>query len=140
MGSEGFAVKTLAITADLFRIDDVRRFLRDHLAPAALSEQDFFKIELAVVEICVNIIRYAYPKKRGSISLFLKEGRRRVIVEIRDSGVPFDPCSAPKPDIKKIIAAGRKGGLVIYLTLQLMDACSYRREGGQNVLVMTKKI
>jgi anti-sigma regulatory factor (Ser/Thr protein kinase) len=140
MGSKGCPVKTLTITADLSRIDDVRRFLRDHLAPAALSEQNFFKIELAVVEICVNIIRYAYPKERGSISLSLKEGRRRVIMEIRDSGVPFDPCAAPRPDVKEIIASGRKGGLGIYLTLRLMDECAYRREDGQNVLTMMKKI
>ena len=54
--------------------------------------------------------------------------------------MPFDPCAAPKPDIRKIIATGRKGGLGIYLTLRLMDDCAYRREDGQNVLTMTKKI
>jgi len=140
MGGRERAVKTVTIAAELSGIDDVRRFLREGLASSGVSEEDFFKIELAVVEICVNIIRYAYPKKRGSITLALKEGRRRVAVEIRDAGVPFDPCAAPKPDIKEIIATGRKGGLGIYLTLRLMDDCAYRREEGQNVLTMTKKI
>jgi anti-sigma regulatory factor (Ser/Thr protein kinase) len=140
MGPRERAVKTVTIAAELSGIEDVRRFLRDALEPVGVSEPDFFKIELAVVEICVNIIRYAYPKKRGSISLALKERRRRVAVEIRDSGVPFDPCAAPRPDVKEIIASGRKGGLGIYLTLRLMDECAYRREDGQNVLTMMKKI
>jgi serine/threonine-protein kinase RsbW len=140
MGVRRCPVKTLTLAADLSEIDNVRRFLHDHLDAAGVSEQDFFTIELAVVEICVNVIRYAYPKERGSITLSLKEGRRRVILEIRDSGVPFDPCAAPKPDVKEIIAAGQKGGLGIYLTLRLMDECEYRREAGQNVLTMTKKI
>jgi serine/threonine-protein kinase RsbW len=133
-------VDNLTIAAGLSEIDTVRRFLREGLRGAKVSEQDFFKIELAVVEIVVNVIRYAYPKEPGTISLSLAIVRRRVTLEIRDAGVPFDPCSAPKPDVKEIIAAGRKGGLGIYLTLRLMDACEYRREDGQNVLVMTKKI
>jgi anti-sigma regulatory factor (Ser/Thr protein kinase) len=133
-------VKTLTIAADLSEIDGVRRFLRDELQGAGISEQNFFKIELAVVEICINVIRYAYPRDRGVINLSLKEGRKRVAVEIRDSGIPFDPCAAPKPDVKEIVAAGRKGGLGIYLTLRLMDTCDYRREDGQNVLTMIKKI
>lgn len=133
-------MKTLTVAAELSEVDKIRRFLRETLAPGRLSEQDFFKVELAVVEMCVNIARYAYPRARGRISVTLRRTRRRVTVEIRDTGVPFDPCSAPKPDVKKIVAAGRRGGLGIYLTLRLMDACAYRREDGQNVLTMTKKI
>ena len=133
-------MKTLTIAADLSEIDGVRQFLRDELQGVAISEQNFFKIELAVVEICINVIRYAYPRERGSINLSLKEGRKRVVVEIRDSGIPFNPCAAPKPDVKEIVEAGRKGGLGIYLTLRLMDTCDYRREDGQNVLTMIKKI
>ena len=133
-------MKTLTIAADISEIDVVRQFLRDQLQGVSISEQNFFKIELAVVEICINVIRYAYPEERSSIVLSLKEGRKRVVVEIRDSGIPFNPCAAPKPDIKEIVAAGRKGGLGIYLTLRLMDTCDYRREDGRNVLTMIKKI
>jgi serine/threonine-protein kinase RsbW len=140
MGRRGFTVNTLTIAAGLSEIDAVRRFLREGLQGAKVSEQDFFKIELAVVEMVVNVVRYAYPKEPGTITLSLALVRRRVTIEIRDAGIPFDPCAAPKPDVQEIIAAGRKGGLGIYLTLRLMDVCEYRREDGQNVLVMTKKI
>jgi serine/threonine-protein kinase RsbW len=133
-------VNTLTLPAALSEIDEVRRFLREGLRPAKVSEQDFFKIELAVVEMVVNVVRYAYPRNPGAFTLSLAVVRRRVTIEIRDEGVPFNPCAAPKPDVKEIIAAGRQGGLGIYLTLRLMDACAYRREDGHNVLVMTKKI
>jgi serine/threonine-protein kinase RsbW len=133
-------VKTLSFAADLSEMDDVRRFLKDHLHAIDLSEEDFFKIELAVVEMCINIIRYAYPEEPGLISLSLGEGRERIVIELRDSGVPFDPCTAPKPDVKEIMAAGRKGGLGIYLTRKLMDSCDYRRKDGQNILTMIKKV
>ncbi len=130
----------LIIAADLSQVDRVRQFLKDSLAPLHLSEENVFKIELGLVEMVVNVVRYAFPAGGGEIAIDLRADRHRVIIEIRDSGVPFDPCLAPKPDINEVIAAGRKGGLGIYLTREIMDECSYRRDGGQNVLTLVKKI
>jgi serine/threonine-protein kinase RsbW len=133
-------VNHLSIAADLSELDRVRQFLKDTLADIEVSEENGFKIELALVEIVVNVIRYAYPNGDGQLSIEIRKDRHRVILEIRDSGVPFDPCLAPKPDINEVVAAGRKGGLGIYLTREIMDECAYRRDGGQNVLTLVKKI
>ena len=130
----------LGIPADLSELDRVRRFLKDSLADMDLSEENGFKIELALVEMVVNIIRYAYPGGGGELAIEIRKDRHRIIIEIRDSGIPFDPCQAPKPDINEVVAAGRKGGLGIYLTREIMDECAYRRDGGQNVLTLVKKI
>jgi serine/threonine-protein kinase RsbW len=133
-------VNHLGIPADLSELDRVRRFLKDSLADMNLSEENGFKVELALVEMVVNIIRYAYPGGGGELAIEIRKDRHRVIIEIRDSGIPFDPCQAPKPDINEVVAAGRKGGLGIYLTREIMDECAYRRDGGQNVLTLVKKI
>jgi len=130
----------IKIAADLAELETVRQFLKSSLAELDLSEENGFKIELALVEIVVNVIRYAYPGGGGEITIEIRKDHRRVHIEIRDSGVPFDPCQAPKPDINEVITAGRKGGLGIYLTREIMDECRYRREGGQNILTLVKKI
>ena len=130
----------LSIAADLSEIDGVRQFLKDSLADIDISEEDGFKIELALVEMVVNVIRYAYPDGGGVLAIEIRKDRNRVIIEIRDSGLPFDPCQAPKPDIDEVVAAGRKGGLGIFLTREIMDECLYRRDGGQNILTLVKKI
>lgn len=130
----------LSIAADLSEVDGVRQFLKDSLADIDLSEEDGFKIELALVEMVVNVIRYAYPNGGGALAIEIRKDRQRVIIEIRDSGLPFDPCRAPKPDIDEVVAAGRKGGLGIYLTREIMDECLYRRDGGQNILTLVKKL
>jgi anti-sigma regulatory factor (Ser/Thr protein kinase) len=132
-------VKTITIPARLSEVDRVRDFLRAVFEKAFSSEEEFFKIELAVVEMCVNITRYAYPDGDGDLSVALREERHRFIVEIRDSGIPFDPRSVPKPDLEHLVASGRKGGLGIYLARTLMDGFDYRREDGRNVLTLTKK-
>lgn len=130
----------LSIAADLSEVDGVRQFLKDSLADIDISEEDGFKIELALVEMVVNVIRYAYPDGGGVLAIEIRKDRHRVIIEIRDSGLPFDPCRAPKPDIDEVVAAGRKGGLGIYLTREIMDECLYRRDGGQNILTLVKKL
>jgi anti-sigma regulatory factor (Ser/Thr protein kinase) len=133
-------VKSITIAADLSEIDRVRQYLQDRLRGLAVSEEDFFKIELSLVEMCVNIIRYAFPEGRGEISIGISRDESRVIIEIRDSGRPFDPRQVPKPEMDEVVAAGQKGGLGIYLTRQLMDEFEYRREDGQNILTIIKRI
>jgi len=133
-------VKSLTVAAKLSEVDNVRQFLKESLRGIDISEEDFFKIELALVEMCVNVIRYGYPDGGGEISIEIREGQKKVIIEVGDSGIPFDPRDVPKPDLEGMIAAREKGGLGIYLARELMDEFRYRREDGKNILTMVKKI
>jgi serine/threonine-protein kinase RsbW len=128
----------LTIAGELSEVDRVRRFLRDVLQERILSEEDFFKVELAVVEACVNIILYAYPGKDGNLRIRVSGNEDRVVIEIRDSGIPFDPREVPEPEIDQMVETGKTGGLGIYLSRKLMDGFDYRREGDENVLTLTK--
>jgi serine/threonine-protein kinase RsbW len=131
---------SFTIAAELAEIDKARAFLRNALQNRDLSEEDFFKLDLSLVEICTNVILYAYPEKKGSIELRLWEEDDRIYLEIRDSGIPFDPSRVKKPDIEDIIKAGQKGGLGIYLSKTFMDGFDYKRQAGQNILTLVKKI
>lgn len=133
-------MKKLAIAAELSEIDNVRQFLKDSLRGLKISEENYFKMELAIVEICVNVIRYGYPEGQGKMDISIRNAEGRITIEIRDSGTRFDPGSVPKPDIDEVIAAGRKGGLGIYLVRQIMDEFDYRWENGENILTLVKTI
>jgi serine/threonine-protein kinase RsbW len=131
---------SFTIAAELAEIDKARAFLRNALQSLDLSEEDLFKLDLSLVEMCTNVILYAYPEKKGSIEFRLWEEDDRIYLEIRDSGIPFDPSQAKKPDIEDIIKAGQKGGLGIYLSKTFMDGFDYKRQAGQNILTLVKKI
>ena len=133
---DGSGSRTLIFRAELSELDQARRFLRDALRAVRREEEEFYKIELALVEICVNIIRYAYPEKAGTITVAvaLFPG---VCLEIRDSGRPFDPRRVPPPDWVEHVKLGRKSGLGVYLARSLVDEFDYRREGGENVVTLT---
>lgn len=132
-------MESFTIAAQLAEIDRARDFLRNSVRGLALSEEEFFKLDLALVEICTNIVLYAYPKEQGEIHIGFWLDSNRIYLEIRDSGIPFDPSQAQKPDIEDIIKAGQKGGLGIYLSRTFMDGFDYKRRKGQNVLTLMKK-
>ncbi len=132
--------RELTVRAGLAEVDRVRAFLRDHLRSLALGEEDALKVELSLHEILVNIVRYAYPQAPGEMSVRLSEEPGSLVIEIRDSGVPFDPAGRPPTDIEEKLRRGSKGGLGVYLFKTLMDGFSYRREGGENILTIRKTL
>jgi len=133
-------IRSLKIKSDLREIEKIRSFLKAGLAEFTLSEEAFYLIELALLEMCINIIRYAYPDTEGEIFLKIWPEEGKILFEIRDWGVPFDPRDTHDPDIQKMISEGKTGGLGIMLARKLMDGFKYTREDNQNVLVMHKKI
>jgi anti-sigma regulatory factor (Ser/Thr protein kinase) len=129
--------RTLTIRAALGEIDRARDFLRQSLTDIPLNEEEFFKLELALVEICVNVTRYAYPDGPGEITLSLWTVPG-VCLEIRDSGRAFDPRLVPAPDLEGLVSSGRRGGLGVFLARSLVDDFNYRREEGENVITLSQ--
>jgi serine/threonine-protein kinase RsbW len=132
--------RTLTVRADLKDVDRVREFLRDGLQGLSVSEEDAMKMELSLHEIFVNIAMYAYPDGEGEMSLRIWHEDRTLHMEFRDHGVPFNPTEWPAPDLEENIRRGREGGLGIFLFKTLMDGFAYRREGGENILMIHKKV
>jgi anti-sigma regulatory factor (Ser/Thr protein kinase) len=133
-------MKTLTVVSDLAELDKIRAFLKENLSSLAISENDYYAIELSMLEICVNIIRYAYPQDRGEIHLKTWEENDKFYLEISDNGISFDPSSVEDPDLEKMISNGQKGGFGIFLARKLMNGFDYKRENDQNILTIFKKL
>ena len=98
-----------------------------------------YTFRLACEEIIVNIISYAYPVGvEGYIRIDVIETQGELCIEIEDGGIPFNPVEKEEPDITLKLEEREIGGLGIFLVLRLMDVVEYRREGGQNKLVLKK--
>ena len=97
------------------------------------------KIELALEEALVNICNYSYPEEPGDVEVNCQEDDSRFIIEIIDSGNPFDMTSLPAPDLPSSIEERKIGGLGIFLIKRMVDEVRYRREGNFNILKLTIK-
>jgi sigma-B regulation protein RsbU (phosphoserine phosphatase) len=132
-------MKKLRVKSELGELDAVRQFLHRSLRDVELSEEDLYKVELSLVEMCTNIVRYAYPQGNGHIDIRAWHEDARFFLEIRDAGIAFDPRTVKKPTLREMINQEQMGGLGIFLARRLMDGFDYRREDDQNVLTMFKK-
>jgi anti-sigma regulatory factor (Ser/Thr protein kinase) len=100
------------------------------------EEEKISKIELAAEEALVNIFHYAYPEKPGDVEMICQVDRGRFIIEIVDSGIPFDPTTMPDPDVTAGIQEREPGGLGIFFIKKVMDEVRYRRKNDRNILTL----
>jgi anti-sigma regulatory factor (Ser/Thr protein kinase) len=99
-----------------------------------------FGLTLALEECGSNIVNHALrrdPKRMFSVA-FSHTGDE-VIIELRDSGIEFDPTLSPPGDG---IADDDEppGGWGIFVVRKYTDEMRYSRENGENVLRLHKKV
>ncbi|MBQ0103102.1 MAG: ATP-binding protein [Prevotellaceae bacterium] len=100
-----------------------------------------FKIRLSVEEATENIVQYAYAEGEGYVVVKTElTPANRLIITLRDEGVPFNPLDKDDPDITLSAEDRNIGGLGIFLCKQLMDKVTYTFENGCNILTMEKQI
>lgn len=123
-------------------LDSLHRII--HMVSGCAEEQRFSKqriskIEIAVEEALVNIFEYSYAEKNGNVEVVCKLDDGNFVIEIIDSGIPFNILTAKEPDITSGISERSIGGLGIFLMRKLMDDVRYRREGDKNILTLVVK-
>ncbi len=102
-----------------------------------LGSRKKFELLLSFEEAFVNVCSYAYPGSSGYVELSCKDNGDSLVLEIEDSGLPFDVLSLPDPDTTSDIENRQIGGLGIHFIRKLSDSVSYRRENDKNILQMT---
>ena len=109
--------------------------------PLLFDERGWKRIELAVEEALVNIVRHAYLGKPEKIHLkVIHHPQKKVEIVIEDGGPPFDPLSTKLPDVSGNLEEREIGGLGIMMMRQNMDEVKYQRKGKSNVLTLVKTI
>ena len=135
-------MKSLTVPAKLDALDNVTAFVIGQLAQFGCPEETQLQIQLAVEEIFVNITSYAYHPADGEaeIRCDVLEDPLRVVIQILDSGKPFDPLAQDAADTSAGALMEREGGLGILLICSSMDDVKYSYENGKNILTILKKL
>jgi serine/threonine-protein kinase RsbW len=97
-------------------------------------DSKLFQIELILEEVFVNICNYSYPDTAGEVEIKCALQDKRLIIEIIDSGMPFDITALPEPDITGDLADRTVGGLGVFLIKKLADEVAYEQREGKNVM------
>jgi anti-anti-sigma factor len=105
----------------------IAQFLQDH----EVAYRPTYAVNLAIDELVVNVIRYAYvDPETHTIDIELAILADQIVLRIVDDGRPFDPRRGPALDLH---AEDREsGGLGLLLVLDVVDALQYRRLDDKN--------
>ena len=108
--------------------------------------EDAYAVNLAVEEVCVNIVSHGYRDAApGPLELEFRwspaDGRGRLEIVVRDRAPLFDPSAAPEPDLDASLDDRRVGGLGWFLIGTMMEEVEHcARPGGGNVVRMVRSI
>lgn len=133
-------MKDITVDATIENLEAVQSFVRAELEAQECSMKVMMQIEIAVEEIYVNIVHYAYNPDVGkaTIRCEVTEDPVQVIIQFMDSGVPFDPLAKEDADITLSAEERDIGGLGILMVKQSMDEVHYAYQEGKNVLTIKK--
>ncbi len=123
---------------ELSRLNDFVELCLTPLIPdPQIREERIMKLQLALEEVLVNVINYAYPADVvGDISLTAELFHDSLIFTLRDGGTPFDPTQIAEPDVDAPLEERPIGGLGIHLVRHIMESISYSYTAGSNILTM----
>ena len=133
-------MNTLTVAAKIENLDQVLAFLEKHLEAADCSMKAQTQICVAAEELFVNIAHYAYKPDTGEAVISIAMENGYAVIEFRDKGIPFDPLAKADPDVTLSAEKRQIGGLGIYMVKKSMDEVRYRRENGENILTILKKL
>ena len=134
-----FAEK-IVLQNDVHQVPQLNAFVKDIAARNGLEKSAARRLQLAIEEVVVNIMEYAYsPGILGDIVIeaFCNEKRMKFVVS--DEGMAFDPTAVKTPDLTQSVEDRPIGGLGIQLTRQMVDSLNYERIDGRNILTLRIK-
>lgn len=128
-------MKTLELAADLLSLRGIGPWVADRLNeagdPEAATQQQ--KMELALQEICVNVVEHAYGgPSEARIRLYWTVEDDSFQVQVLDDGVGFDPSDRPDVDLENPTV----GGYGLFLVEALCSEYRYERVDASNQWTM----
>ncbi|MEI7555018.1 ATP-binding protein [Candidatus Chlorohelix sp.] len=98
-----------------------------------------YGLQLAVHEICTNIVGHAYEEKPGYriwLEFRLLNEPLRILVKVSDTGKEFQSDIETAPDLEN----AQVHGYGLFLVEQLTDSFEYRRDGLYNRWTIEKAL
>jgi anti-sigma regulatory factor (Ser/Thr protein kinase) len=135
-------LEKITVPARIDNLAQMIEFVTKAADAAGLEKGLVGKIQLASEEALVNVINYAYAGGEGDLELQyeIENDPKTLIIQVADSGVPFNPLDKEDPDINLPAEDRPIGGLGIFMIRQIMDSVDYKRDNNRNLLIMKKTI
>ena len=132
--------KILIVKAQREEWVNVSDFLEMQLKKCSCSFGIQTQILIAMEEVFVNIVSYAYEDNDGEVEIKTELSLDNYFnIEFWDSGIPYNPLERENPDITLSAEERNVGGLGIFIAKEIMDDVRYVYKDGKNCFMLSKK-
>jgi serine/threonine-protein kinase RsbW len=114
------------------------RAILERVEITTLSKDQIYQLQLAIHEVCNNVIEHAYGDETGQlqVQITIPSATQPLVVDLFDNGAPFDPAElAPQA-----LTEPRVAGYGLFLAHQLLDEVTYSRTAEVNHWRLVKAI
>ena len=138
----GKSEKEITVDSLTGNIDVITSFINAELEAHTCAPKARVQIDVAADELFANVVQHAYAPDTGTVTvrIAVSEEDRVARITFIDSGKPFDPLSAPEPDISLSVEERGVGGLGLFLVKKTMDDLLYEYKDGKNHVTIVKSI
>jgi serine/threonine-protein kinase RsbW len=123
-------------------LDRLTEFVAKFSHLHGLPDDERARILVIFDELLTNVVDHGYEGavSGGHIEVALSLEGNRLIMEFIDDGRPFDPRTAPPPDMDLPLAERPIGGMGIAIVRALVDKIGYTRDGNRNRLILGRTV
>ena len=98
-----------------------------------VEERDIEDIELALGELCTNVVRHAKVTPGCHYQVELELNEEKALITVSDRGVGFTPAITEEP------TPTDSGGLGLWLVEQLTDRLDFVSEAGEGTTIRAER-
>ena len=131
----------MVFPATLDSLHKMLELIRSEAIAAGFTSAMEAKLELALEEALVNIIKHGYPQSSGDIDLAITRFQSGIKITLKDTGIPYNPLNTSASvanDPALPLELIPVGGYGIRLILTIMDHVEYQRVDDANILTLIK--
>ncbi len=137
----------LTVDATLDGLDAVNEFVDGLLKDVPCTDETRAKLDILVEEVFVNIVNYAYAPGTGQATVrgrISQDSDYIITLVFEDSGKKFNPLerkeSLSADAVRKRAKNRQRGGLGIFLVLDIADEIRYEWRDEKNILTVKKRM
>lgn len=134
---------TIIMMAEVSELINLMPWISSKAKSLGFDDSQTREIQLALEEIFVNIALHAYKDKSpGKVSISSRVLDGFFQIELKDEAEAFDPTEEKIKiaDSSIDLMDIEEGGLGLIFVRSFMDGLDYKREGGKNIVTLSKFI
>jgi len=135
-------VNELELDATLENLKPVNDFIKSIVKEYKCSRRDELSLKMAIEEIYINIVNYAYAPNIGKVKINseINQNKFSIVLKFIDEGKPFNPLEQADPDFNLDAEDRQAGGFGIFIIKDKVDDISYEYKDGKNILTVKKNL